>query len=70
MALPSIHEKPTPKRVAGYLMDQKISHGLNEDIAAMESAYDLTLTARQREDVVAQYNLYAQRVRAMIKKNY
>jgi len=70
MGMPKIHDKPTPKRVAGYLIETIINRGLNTEITAMEAAFDVTLTPKQREDVTAQYNLYAQRVRAMVKKAY
>lgn len=69
MALPQVSDKPaTPKRVAAYLINTMISHGLGVEIDALAAAHDVTLSSRQRSDIIVQHEKFAERVRKMIEK--
>jgi hypothetical protein len=69
MALPEIHNKPTPKRVAAYLIDTMISHGLPEEFDAMESAFSVQLTPKQRDEVTRHVEAYRDRIRKILDRS-
>lgn len=68
MALPKIHEKPTPKRVAAYLVDTMINRGLNSEIEAMETAFGVRMSIVQRGSVIRHYEQYVQRIKKVLNK--